>query len=143
MSCDGRQVSPPLKVNQTVPDAGLADAPAGIERPAMAAGIDALRSALALLRDIETGTPPGDRRDAVAAALAEADKQIKIAEAQIAQGLGYALCQCAFPPTPMLHVGDFRGATGQRMPVRECPRCKRHDGPINDSEWTRRTPWTR
>ncbi len=74
-------------------------------------GLDTLRTALDLLKETEGALPPGEKKGAVAAALAEADKQIRIAEAQIAQGFGFALCQCTFPPTPMLHGGDYRTAT--------------------------------
>ena len=38
-------------------------------------------------------------------ALQDASRQLEIGEAQIAKGLGFSLCQCSFPPTPMLTVG--------------------------------------
>jgi hypothetical protein len=90
-------------------------------------GFDILRSAVGLIRDAET-VLPADKKDAVSRALDEADKQIRLAEAQIAQALGYTLCRCAFPPTPMLVVGfrlDARNHTD--VEVHECPVCKRDD----------------
>jgi hypothetical protein len=48
------------------------------------------------------------RRKAITAALDQAEAAAKFAEAQIAKALGYDLCKCQFPPTPMLTVGYFR-----------------------------------
>ena len=100
--------------------------------------LEGLRKALALIREVEDIVPPGNKRDVIAAALAEADRRLRLGEAQIAREFGYQLCQCAFPPTPMLLVGEHRTAAGERAGVRECPRCGRHDGPEDDGAWTRR-----
>ena len=53
--------------------------------------------------------PAGSQRDEVTRALEQSEQQFRIAEAQIANGLGYALCECQFPPTPMLKVGWLNG----------------------------------
>jgi hypothetical protein len=110
-------------------------------------GFDVLRTALGLLKDVQDVMPAGEKKDAVATSLNEAEKHIQIATAQIAQGFGYPLCRCNFPPTPMLEVGEyFIGAPlpasspiqlpSKRVVVHQCPRCNRHDGPQNDSGWT-------
>lgn len=86
------------------------------------AGIDMLRGAVGLVRDVQSALPEGDKKQAVEEALAQSESQIKIAEAQIAKGLGYELCKCQFPPTPMLTVG-YR-TRGEGGTVYECPICK-------------------
>lgn len=59
------------------------------------------------------------------AALDKASKATAIAEAQVAQALGYQLCKCEFPPTPMLTVGST-GRDDKAATVYQCPKCK-HD----------------
>jgi hypothetical protein len=88
-------------------------------------GFETLRTALGLVKDAQGMLPAGERKDAVARTLEEADKQVRLAEAQIAQALGYKLCRCAFPPTPMLAVGYTPGLV--REVVHECPRCREND----------------
>src|ERR1700737_18245 len=41
---------------------------------------------------------------------------------EIAKALGYELCKCEFPPTPMLTVGELNGRP-KTGPVYECPKC--------------------
>ena len=110
----------------------LASITAGVA--AVKSGFDTLRTAISLVKDVQGILPEGEKKEAVAASLTEAGRQLRLAEAQIAQGLGYKLCRCEFPPTPMLDIGDFRNAMGLRTRVHECPRCKRTDGP---SGWTK------
>jgi hypothetical protein len=122
-------------------------------------GFDALRTALGLVKDVEGALPAGEKKEAVARALEEADKQIRLGEAQIAKALGYPLCRCAFPPTPMLAIG-YRPQAGQRehalllelvakgqitspstFTIHECPMCGANDaGPF---DYTRTAPVTR
>lgn len=63
--------------------------------------IDAFRSALGLFRDAQGILPEGEKKDAIGASLDAAERQLRLAEAQIAQSLGCRLCQCEFPPAPM------------------------------------------
>lgn len=72
---------------------------------------------------------PDDRKEATEVAIVETEKQLKIAEVQIAGALGYQLCRCEFPPHIMLRVGYM---TMDQPPkfhtsdaVYECPKC--HD----------------
>jgi hypothetical protein len=89
---------------------------------ALKAGFDAFRSAIRLVRE----TLGGDdkvRTKAVDEALDHAERAAGIAEAEIAKALGYELCKCEFPPTPMLTVG-FRGKENRGSePIFECPKC--------------------
>jgi hypothetical protein len=82
---------------------------------------DALRSAIGLLKDAKGLLPPNDQA-AVSQALAVAESSSRIAEAEIAKSLGYELCKCEFPPTPMLTVGQL-GGRPKMGPAYECPKC--------------------
>jgi hypothetical protein len=114
----------------------LASITAGVA--AAKSGFDTLRVALGLVKDVQGVLPAGEKKDAVGASLAEAEKQLRTAEAQIAQGLGYPLCRCAFPPTPMLEVGEcISESTFKRVVVHECPRCWRTDSTRPEGTWTR------
>ena len=66
------------------------------------AGFDLFRSAIGLAKDVQGILPAGEKKDAIAASLEQAERQMKLAEAQIAQSLGYHLCRCEWPPTPMV-----------------------------------------
>jgi len=92
---------------------------------ALKSTFDALRSAMGLLKDAKELLPSGDQRQAaISQALVTAESSSKIAEAEIAKALGYELCKCQFPPTPMLTVGSIDIPQMKlRGPVFECPRC--------------------
>lgn len=81
---------------------------------------DGLRSAIGMLRDLRT-QPEGSSREGelIDAALDKATKATAIAKAEVAQALGYQLCKCEFPPTPMLTVGNT-GKGNVSAPVYEC-----------------------
>jgi hypothetical protein len=86
---------------------------------------DALRAAIGLIKDTKDLLPNDAKSDAITAALETAEASSKIAEAEIAKELGYQLCKCQFPPTPMLTVGYHTRSEGARpgSPVFECPQC--------------------
>jgi hypothetical protein len=108
-------------------------------------GFDALRTALGLVKDVQEALPSGEKKETVGRALEEADKQLRLGEAQIAQAFGYPLCRCAFPPTPMLAVGyrlpmaeldnaallalvqRGHASSPSAFPVHECPKCGAND----------------
>ncbi len=73
--------------------------------------------------------PDSSEKKAVEQSLEEAEKQSKLAEAKIAQALGYELCKCTFPPPIMLSQGyrDHRETF-------ECPRCHRVFPPPDSGE---------
>jgi hypothetical protein len=119
-------------------------------------GFDAIRTALGLVKDVQGALPAGEKKEAAARALEEAEKQIRLGEAQIAKALGYPLCRCAFPPTPMLAVGYRRyvdegeyhlllalvakgeASSPSGFTIHECPTCGANDaGPYN---YVRMTP---
>ncbi len=86
-------------------------------------GTEGVRAAFGLWRDVK-GLVPQERREEVTRALEQSEKQFQIAEAQIAMGLGYALCRCVFPPTPMLTIGwHEQQRTAPACAVHQCPRC--------------------
>ncbi|MCA1474783.1 hypothetical protein [Bradyrhizobium sp. NBAIM08] len=86
---------------------------------------DSLRSVLGLLKDAKDLLPAGEKSAAIAQALATAESSTKLAEAEVAKALGFELCKCEFPPTPMLTVGYHTRSEGHRPgdPVFECPKC--------------------
>jgi hypothetical protein len=90
-------------------------------------GFDSVGAVVGLLKDVQGVLPAGEKKDAVGASLAEAERHLRTAEAQIAQGLGYKLCRCEFPPHPMLQVGYYFIPGGQRREVHECPVCRVND----------------
>ncbi len=91
-------------------------------------GLDLFRSAVGLVSDVTKALPEGTKKEAATKSLLEAAKAVQIAEASVAQALGYELCKCAFPPTPMLRIGYriLRGAARKTEFVYECPKCKQH-----------------
>jgi hypothetical protein len=119
-------------------------------------GFDAIRTALGLVKDVQGALPAGEKKEAAARALEEAETQFRLGEAQIAKALGYPLCRCRFPPTPMLSVGyrpyqdvhEYRvlldlvakgqAASASAFTVHECPMCGANDaGPFG---YTRTPP---
>jgi len=84
---------------------------------------DSVRDLLGVFKDAKD-LLPDDRKAAAAAAIESSEKQIAIAEAQIAHALGYQLCRCSFPPVIMLAVGTIEDHTKRSVnPVYECPSC--------------------
>lgn len=98
-------------------------------------GMDGVRTALGTWRDIR-GLLPDDKAGEIDRALETSEQQLRIAEAQIAKGLGFSLCNCQFPPTAMLTVGwlNSRGRDTPSRPVDRCPKC----GITNNGGWA----WT-
>jgi hypothetical protein len=92
---------------------------------AMKAAVDSMRSAIEMVKELRTlGGITADEQKAIDNALALATSNTAIAEAEMAHALGYELCKCSFPPTPMLTVGYLgRGPKEMLGPVYECPKC--------------------
>jgi hypothetical protein len=92
--------------------------------PAVKTAFDTFRAAIGLVKDTKDLLPKDEKAAAITAALATAESSSRIAEAEVAKALGYELCKCEFPPTPMLSVGSIDSAAAKmRGPVFECPRC--------------------
>ena len=65
-----------------------------------------------------------NQAEAVETALASAEIATSVAEAQVAQALGYELCKCEFPPQIMLTVGYIDNNHAKKHgAVYECPKC--------------------
>jgi hypothetical protein len=91
---------------RTAPQAGMPDPltiVSGIS--AVKTTFDALRTAIGLVKDTKDLLPKGEKTAVITAALVAAESSSQIAEAEVAKALGYELCKCQFPPTPMLTVG--------------------------------------
>jgi hypothetical protein len=86
---------------------------------------DALRSAIGLVKETKDLLPKGETAATITAALATAESSSRMAEAEVAKAMGYELCKCEFPPTPMLTVGYNIAGPAARVgtPVFECPKC--------------------
>lgn len=82
---------------------------------------DTIRVAFGILKDTRELLPQ-DKAKAVGTAIAQSEEQFAIAKAEIAKALGYQLCKCKFPPTPMVTVG-MGISNRQQGPVYECPEC--------------------
>jgi hypothetical protein len=86
--------------------------------------VDTSRAAIGLVKDTKELLPQDERAATITAALATAESSSRIAEAEVAKALGYELCKCQFPPTPMLTVGHIDNAYAKMFgPVFECPKC--------------------
>lgn len=83
-------------------------------------GISLLSDTIGLVKQTKDVLPESKEKQVIEQSLEEATKATKLAEAQIAQALGYKLCQCTFPPQIMLSVGykDFEE-------VFECKLCRK------------------
>jgi hypothetical protein len=86
---------------------------------------------------VQGALPAGEKKDAIGQSLGQAERQMQLAEAQIARSLGYKLCHCDYPPTPMLLVGYRIDGFGNRADVHECPVCKNNDARLE--AWERTT----
>jgi len=83
-------------------------------------GVNLLNSALSILKQIKDMLPSGTRKAEAESKIKEAEINLASAQAQIAQGLGYQLCKCSWPPQIMLSIGYVE--YGEKF---QCPVCKR------------------
>ena len=116
---------------------------------ALKSGLDTVKTALGIIKDAKDLLPSGQEKNRITIALDHATEKMAEGEAAVASALGFTLCRCAFPPTPMLMVGYLPirnlsgidkgqvlsqkpkpggGLTGS-IAVHECPRCKNTDAP--------------
>lgn len=68
--------------------------------------IGAFGTALTVLKQAKDMLPESSQKQDINTAIESAEKQLKIAEAQTAQGLGYELCKRHFPPEIMFSDDD-------------------------------------
>jgi monoamine oxidase len=83
--------------------------------------LDLFRTAVGLAKDVKEALPESAKREAIGASIEQAERAARVAEAQVAQALGYHLCQCTFPPQIMLSIGLHEGVT-ERF---KCPNCNK------------------
>lgn len=107
-----------------------------IDLPTMQAMKDAFslfREGIAAARDAKS-LLPGPQQEAVSATLERASTQAALAEAQIAQALGFMLHRCTFPPQIMLAIQTDHGQE-QRCPG--CGYTTKHNEPPpeREDEW--------
>jgi hypothetical protein len=88
--------------------------------------IDVFRSGIALAKEGKDLLPPGPAKDGATAAFEKATTQVAVAEATMAKGLGYQLCQCQWPPQIML-LKEVHPRRGNKVFV--CQACKRQEPP--------------
>lgn len=79
------------------------------------AGLEMAASALSILRQARNALPESPEKDLSTIEINAAERQLALAESQIAQSLGYELCQCTFPPQIMLY--------NSKKADRFCPLC--------------------
>lgn len=83
-------------------------------------GLTLFKDAISIAKGAKDLLPSGKEKDTVEKTLEAAERTTKLAEAQIAQALGYHLCLCTFPPQIMLSKGYKND--NERF---ECPICKK------------------
>jgi hypothetical protein len=91
---------------------------------------DGLRSAIGMVRELRGSNDAGSpaQHQLIDDALEQASRAAQIAEAQVAQALGYQLCKCEFSPIPMRTVGHIDiPRINRRGQVYECPKCGYND----------------
>ena len=100
------------------------------------------RTMFGTFREAKDLIPDQSQREAVAKSIDEAERASQIAEAQIAQALGYPLHRCVWPPQIMLF--DHQDSRGRNK--HKCPGCgfvekdsppppRRHYGPGGPGGW--------
>lgn len=87
-------------------------------------GLSLFSEALGLAKDVKDALPESGSKDAIEKSIAEADKAARIAEAQIANALGYKLCKCTFPPQIMLSNG-YKEKNYSYEEEHICPKCNK------------------
>ena len=73
-----------------------------IDIEALKQSISAIGMVISTLKQAKDLLPEGKQKKQVAEGIEQAERQLKIAEAQAAQSMGYKLCRNHFPPEIML-----------------------------------------
>ena len=71
-------------------------------------GIGLISTTITTLKKLKELIPSVDKKQDVEQTLEEAEKNIKIAESEIAKGFNYQLCHRHFPPGIMLEIAQFK-----------------------------------
>jgi hypothetical protein len=70
--------------------------------------LTAAKSALDIFKGIRAELPQGPKTEEAQHEIEKAEQALKTSEAELAKALGYKLCRCKFPPTPMLWQKEIR-----------------------------------
>lgn len=113
------------------------DIPTAIE--GVKAGLALFSEAIGLAKQTKELLPESQDKEAIEQGLEQANKAAKLAESQVAQALGYKLCQCTFPPHIMLSHG-YKELEYHHEEEFVCPNCKKSSieppsKPINYEGW--------
>lgn len=65
-------------------------------------GLESVATAIQILK-AGAKLLPNDQQQQTEQQISSAERQLRLAESQIAQGLDYDLCRCTFPPQIMLY----------------------------------------
>jgi hypothetical protein len=78
------------------------------------------KTALDILKSVRELLPKGEESEEAGRKLDEAERSLKLSEAELAKNLGFRICRCAFPPNIMLwnerERAHFCAACGHRYP---------------------------
>jgi len=96
-------------------------------------GLSLFSEAIGLVKKTQEILPHSQEKEAIERSLNEASKAAKLAEAQIAQALGYHLCKCTFPPQVMLSNG-YKETNYTHVEEFICPMCKHSSIPPKDPD---------
>ncbi len=94
----------------------------------LSAGFKTLKEVVTAIKAIKELLPE-NKKNEVSMGIDGVEANLKIAEAQIAQALGYQLCQCEFPPVIMLNVEN-----SGRNKIFQCPKCNKKYPNIYEGE---------
>ena len=100
-------------MQRTMPLRGIAGDPLVRQRrnmdiDSLTKGLGLISTAITTLKKLKELIPSGDKKQDVEQKLEEAEKNIKVAEAEIAKGFNYQLCHRHFPPGILLEIGPFK-----------------------------------
>jgi len=82
-------------------------------------GLTGIKSALDGVKALKDLVPKSDEREELSQQIELAEANLQVSEAQLAQGLGYDICRCTWPPQICLSIGRPRGYSQS-----QCPNCK-------------------
>jgi len=83
--------------------------------------IEAATGALTIAKQAKQLIPHGPKKEEIAKGIANAEHQMKIAEAQAAKDFDYELCKCTWPPQIMLWKNEAQVSRCEKCGREVCP----------------------
>jgi len=71
-------------------------------------GLGLVYTTIGILKNLKDLLPSGDRKQDAMQIIEDAERTLMIAEAEIAKGFNYQLCQKHFPPGIMVDIAPFK-----------------------------------